>query len=779
MKNSLIFLSFFSIYFSQSLEIHGRIVHEKTQNPIPDVNIISEIQGASSDQNGYFDIQVESGNEISITHIGFKPVNIQINDLSNIVVSLVPIILEGREVLVLSGLLAESFEKTTSSVIVMNSNEIRSSNGLHFQDVIGKIPGLNWAGGTSRPRYFQIRGLGERSQYAGEGAPNFSVGFMADDIDLSGMGMASFLFDMKQIEIFKGPQSSIYGPNAMGGLISMRSMNPFDSSPNRLSLTLGSDHIWRSGIGFGGKISPTLAYRLSFSSGHGDGFRENIYQRSTTTNGKNEANLRLKLEMKPSKKTDLLLTLFRSELNNGYDAWAPDNNTELKTYTDVRGLDSMGTQAYSLRTETELPFKNINFTAILSQSKNTLRHSYDGDWGNDEYWLSHHGFDPDSTGWRYSFYDQTLRLRNTKTQDYRLNRQEKNSSFLIGYYSKELEEKDTATGYIFGGDATALQSRFNIENHAIYAQIQYELNAELQFKINGRSERQRTRYLGESLNEWVSEDTNQVKTESYDQFSGGKMSLLYEGNPIGKFWISLARGYKAGGINQHPSLSDYNRAFEPEFIKNVEFGFRKLASSYAIDFILFYGLIDQKQVSISSQQVEGDPNSFVHYTANATQAIIRGFDWSQKVKISHALSGRINFSFLDSFVDDFSFQSDSVEISYGGGRSLAHAPKKQIMVELNYESPKGFFSSFSYQYKSEFYFSDSHNQRSEAYGLLNGKLGFKFESWSLNVWVKNMTDIRFATRGFYFGLVPPDYPDKLYLSYGEPQHFGLSLETEF
>ena len=74
---------------------------------------------------------------------------------------------------------------------------------------------MNWAGGTSRPRYFQIRGVGERSHYFGEGPPNFSVGFVLDDIDLSGLGMAGIMHDIKQVEIFKGPQSSVYGPNAV------------------------------------------------------------------------------------------------------------------------------------------------------------------------------------------------------------------------------------------------------------------------------------------------------------------------------------------------------------------------------------------------------------------------------------------------------------------------------------------------------------------------------------------------------------------------------------
>jgi len=92
-------------------------------------------------------------------------------------VKLKAIILRSQEIVVRAGLKEESHQRSTNSVTVIDAATIKRADGSHFQDVMESIPNFNAAGGTSRPRYFQIRGIGERSHYFAEGPPNFSVGF--------------------------------------------------------------------------------------------------------------------------------------------------------------------------------------------------------------------------------------------------------------------------------------------------------------------------------------------------------------------------------------------------------------------------------------------------------------------------------------------------------------------------------------------------------------------------------------------------------------------------
>jgi len=54
-----------------------------------------------------------------------------------------------------------------SSISVLDQVFIEKSSTQHFQDLIYAIPNLNWSGDGNRPRYFQIRGIGELEQYQG------------------------------------------------------------------------------------------------------------------------------------------------------------------------------------------------------------------------------------------------------------------------------------------------------------------------------------------------------------------------------------------------------------------------------------------------------------------------------------------------------------------------------------------------------------------------------------------------------------------------------------
>ena len=181
---------------------------------------------------------------------------------------------------------------------MLDSATLRAAGLQHFADVLGLVPNLNWAGGTSRPRFFQLRGIGELEQY--QGAPNPSVGFLIDEIDFSGVGMPATLFDVDQIEVLRGPQGTRYGANALAGLIKLNTRDPEPVSSLQTQAMTGEDGLWSAGVQTGGALESVgdgSAWRLVAQRLESDGFRRNAFLGRDDTNGRGETTLRGKLRL--------------------------------------------------------------------------------------------------------------------------------------------------------------------------------------------------------------------------------------------------------------------------------------------------------------------------------------------------------------------------------------------------------------------------------------------------------------------------------------------------
>ena len=756
-----------------NITVRGVVIDSRTGQLLSGVNIVAGDDGSTTNDRGDFSITVPPGTELEFSHIGFYTVTVPANN-TMITVELLPRVLPADELIVTAGLTDEPLQRVTRSVALLDRPALSVWDDIHLLAVVETIPNLHFAGGTSRPRYFQIRGIGERSHYAGEGPPNFSVGFVMDDVDLSGLGMAGFMTDLNQVEVFRGPQSSIFGPNALAGLISLRSVDPADHFSANVRFTRGSNMIDRREMAFGGPLGSSLAYRISYLSSYVDGFRNNVFKNIYTGNERDETILRAKLRFEPTEQITLLGTFFRASLENGYEAWAPDNNTFFYTFANDAGEDSQQTDAASLRATFQLS-NRLTLTSITAFSDTELAHSYDGDWANEQFWMSSpYNFDPAVEGWSYEFFDRNDRERSTLTQDVRIG----HGKFVTGVYLKLMNEKDNASGWLYGGDATEMMSTYDFTATAGYTQFELPVGTRLTLRASARLERDKMVYEGTAGGydeNWDFVLLNPVDYATDHSLLGGRASVSYQIRQTSQLFASIARGYKAGGVNQHPYLAETNRLFNPEYILNGEIGYRTGRENYSFSSVFFAAKRTDQQVSISSQQREGDPNSFFYYTANATSGSILGAELDGHLALGESFQLTGSLGLLVTKVDPFTFQSNAGESTTLGGREAAHAPGYSFSVTANYNQPSGFFVRMELIAKDEFYYSDSHDQISGAYQLLNGHVGYRRGPWAVKLWSRNILDERYATRGFYFGLEPPDYEDRLYVSWGDPRHFGVTL----
>ncbi|GAA4878918.1 TonB-dependent receptor [Ferrimonas pelagia] len=675
-----------------------------------------------------------------------------------------------------------SLERLPASATVLTATELQDEGSEHFEQALGRIANLNWSGGSSRPRYFQIRGVGEQEEY--RGAPNSSVGFIVDNIDLSGIGMAASLYDVQQVEVLRGPQGTQYGANALAGLIYVKSQDPTEQFEAGTELTFAEDNqqTYSGYVSGAADQDATLLYRIALQSHQQDGFRHNSYLGRDDTNKRDELTLRAKLRWQPVDDFSADLTFLHADLDNGYDVWTLDNNG-FETDTDEPGVDSQRTNGLALDLSWAIS-DAVDLQSITSWSNTHAQHAYDGDWSNADYWggLECTEYDDDwneigQAPCQYDYYWDKAAKRDTVSQEVRLSSGEAgrlwadSTDWLVGVYFNQLEEHNDLKSYYNGFDDQFLISDYRSKNMALFGQLDTELGR-WSLSAGARIERRVADYRDDSGEAF----------EPTENMWGGHLSAGYALSDAHNAYVRIARGYKAGGFNMGlPDVLKPHSEFSAETLYNYELGLKSRWFDGAVrsDLSVFFMDRQDQQVEASLQDPD-NPQRFFLYTNNAGSSDSYGLEWALNWQLNRQLELYSSLGLLKARYKAYSVtEADGSETDLSG-RELAHAPNFQYALGGTYRNAQGWFANLNLNGKDAFYYSDSNDSRSEAYTLLNAKLGYEAQSWALYLWGRNLTDEKYGTRGFFFGNEPDqDWAAKQYVRYGDPRQVGITFNYHF
>jgi len=658
------------------------------------------------------------------------------------------------------------------SATVLTATTLRDAGQQHMEDVLALVPNLNWAGDTSRPRYFQVRGVGELQQY--QGAPNPSVGFLIDDIDFSGLGSAATLFDLDHVEVLRGPQGTLYGANALAGLVVVKSAAPADSFGGRAEFDAGDYNERSYGAVLTGPVSDLdSGFRLAAQRYTSDGFYHNAYLGRSDTNNRDELTLRARWRYDPSEQWRVDVTLLRVQIDNGYDAWSIDNTRT--TESDHPGVDrqySTGISAHAAYTGLDA----ATLTAIATYADTAVDYGFDGDWGNPLLWAPY----------TYDFTEYQIRHRSTRSLELRVgNSPQHGLSWLVGAYAFELREglNDTSAGvYADPFDSTqnstslsVVSSQYVSRSGALYGQLDGDWGARTRWSLGVRGERRTSRYNDTTTN--LDAPTTANDFAPADDLWGAHVSLdtrIADGQHV---YALLSRGYKAGGFNLSPGLPPSQLQFAPESAVNFEVGHkaRLMDGKLRIDTSLFYMSRHSEQVLTSDQLDPSNPNTFTFYTGNAKS----GYNYGLESTLAWAAASRLELGGSLGLLQTLyrGFVQNGVELP---DRALPHAPNWQAAVNATWRDPRGPYARLDVTGMGAFYYDLPPNEtRSQAYGLVNGKLGWQSRRYEIYVWGRNLLNRDYTVRGFYFGDEPPDFPNKLYTQLGEPRNWGVHVTVQY
>lgn len=670
-----------------------------------------------------------------------------------------------------------SLEKMPSSITVIDAQQIQDENAQHFEDVMNSIANFNWSGGSSRPKYFQIRGVGEQEQY--QGAPNSSVGYIVDDIDLSGIGMVSSMYDLQQVEVLRGPQGTRYGANALAGLIYLKSNDPTDVFEHGAEVSLGNDDLQTFSGFSSGPLSDSgkLLYRVALQQHQQNGYRDNLYLNKEDTNGRDEFTGRAKLRWYATDDLQLDLTLLHADFDNGYDVWSLTNDPT-NTLSDQPGVDSQRTTGAGFKA-TYSGAEQFELTSLTSFANTDHHYSYDGDWANSEYWASkqcEEGGNVSPCQYDY-FWDKTGQ-RKTLSQEFRLSSTDQGRIFadstdwLIGVYAMNLKEDNQLYSEYNTWPDEVLDSQYEATNYALFGQLDTDLGADYALSVGLRVGRRNSHYS----------DTNNDNFDPSETMWGGHIALSKVLNESHNIYARVARGYKAGGFNMTlPVELNDKKEFDTETLYNYEIGLKSHWFEGLIDtnFALFYMDRQDQQVA-ASQQDPNKPQRFILYTENAGSSNNYGAELDATWYATDNLQFYSSLGWLQTAYGNYQYQDKygtDVDLT---GRDLAHSPHLTYSLGGTYRANSGWFANVNMSGKSEFYYSDSNDSRSEPYTVVNARLGYEASAWSAYLWGRNLFDEEYGVRGFYFGNEPDNgWAEKQYIRYGDPRQIGVTLNVKF
>ncbi|HIQ46573.1 MAG TPA: TonB-dependent receptor [Sulfurovum sp.] len=653
----------------------------------------------------------------------------------------------------------KNLSKVAGSVSVIGEEKLYDKASQSFVEVLAAEPNVNFSTGASKAKFIQIRGIGERSQFVTPMNP--SVGILVDGIDFSQSALGVTMYDLKQVEVLRGPQGTTFGTNGLAGVINIESNDPVNEAGGHIEATAGNYNTKAFGITVNAPIvEDKLLSRFSLYKNTSDGYMNNVFLGRDDTQNIDELSAKAKFRWFATDDHTIDLTLQHINIDNGYDAFTFDNSRN--SHADQPGKDTQLTNAFALKSTYQVN-PAMHLISAVSYSKSELEYSYDEDW-------SYVG-EFDAALYPYSSFDQYLRDRKQFDADVRLVSDEAGRIFAgttewtIGAYYRDYSENMTRN-YTYL--ASPFSTVYDTKNIALYGQLDTHFTDKLTLVTGLRLEQWDLQYT----------DTDLVNIDTNEFLTGGKVGLNYQESDNRLFYVTLAKGYKPGGVNADTRLNNTEKKYETETLWNIDLGLNSSHFNNKVKSRLnfFYGKRKDQQVKDSFVITRGDGSTeFVDYLSNAAEGSYYGVESQIDYFPLESLHLFTSFGLLQAAFDEYPNNPTMTD------RAPANSPEYQYNVGLDYLLFDVITFKTNLEGKASQYFSNRHDEKADAYNLWHASLEYTTGDFTAALWVRNITDEQYQVRGFgSFGNNPGNgYITEKYVQLGTPRTAGLTLSYDF
>lgn len=656
---------------------------------------------------------------------------------------------------------ASTLGDVTASLGIVGAGDIQNRQLQTFREAfrtLGNVMDADWPDAG-----FVIRGVNSEGLTPG-GAPLASLYIDGAQQTVNGARRgARGLWDVEQVEVYRGPQSTLSGRAALAGAIYIKTQDPGYEWEKRVQVTAGSMETRGGAFTLGGPlVDEQVAFRLSAEYQRSENdinyptyedfarFDEFIEDEYYQIRGK------LLFEPESSPATRALLSYSYSHdspyvddiagpvLGFSYDERRGDFNTPV--FAESRSTDN---QNLSLEISHEMnPF--LVFTSLTAYSDS----------------------DMDRPSVNEGTAGETNIVRGSQeqsilTQEFRLNYAGEGWGGVIGAY---LADEDSDGGFdrpdFFGFATDISRSSSESTNLAVFGEVAYGFRPSWKLIAGGRAD-----YTDQEGSNFFSRNGTATTDESFssDEFVFlPKLGLVRKIGQAQTIGFTVQEGFRAGGAGVQTSSGE-RYTYDPESAWNYELSYKGslLGDRLGLNINIFYMDWRDQQVEVLE-----DPLDFTSsIVSNAASSSSKGFEVEAAYEVSRELTTFASIGRVDTRFDDFVDQN----LGDLGGFPFPEAPKWNVALGGFYQTVRGYFVGADAKYLSRYLarFGSDPQEYLDGYTVVNAQAGYRAQGWKLTLYAENLFDKE------YFVYNDRDTTGDIAATLGPRQVVGMSLTAEF